>query len=510
MSPRRVAIRLDLLDNLVFSERAASTGPHRSLVHVPGGSLLGAMAQRLYPTLQARDLAFLAFHSGRLRFGNGVPLQASGAPAWPIPLSLHRIKGTGDGSTRLDNGIENRVIPHDEQDGSEHQWERVGDGYVTAQLERVRPKRLYVMRTAIDAARGRAQDQQLFGYEALAEGQSFLASIDADEPAVPALDAILASLRAEPILRLGRSRNAEYGRVCVSVLDDAPIDPPPRTNTDGRLRLWALSDVCLIDEFGRPAQGPCPAMLGFPHAMIDWHRTFIRARRYAPFNAAWGYRGLERLVICQGSVITLHGQGIDDATARAALSAGIGEFREAGLGRVAVDPRILTDGAPENAANETVAMPPISVPALPSASAFVAWLQRKHENTAGAADRAKTVSDNLDDLTRQYDAAAQWAGVACGPGPAQWNAVRDAAEHLASDAERLRKRLFEDEPAIAKDNDEAWRTRFGVDEDDAVQTFRGWLQRLVDRLENRPDGLGRLLPDIAKHAAELARRRLQQ
>src|SRR5579885_854668 len=65
---KRKVLRLTLLDDVALSERAASAGPHLGLDYIPGATLLGAAARRLYDSL-SRDDAFLAFHSGKVRFG---------------------------------------------------------------------------------------------------------------------------------------------------------------------------------------------------------------------------------------------------------------------------------------------------------------------------------------------------------------------------------------------------------------------------------------------------------
>jgi len=60
----RQALHLTLLEDCVLSERNATEGGHRGLDRIPGQTLLGAAAARLYGKLAANgDDAYTAFHS---------------------------------------------------------------------------------------------------------------------------------------------------------------------------------------------------------------------------------------------------------------------------------------------------------------------------------------------------------------------------------------------------------------------------------------------------------------
>ena len=97
----RRALRLTLLDDCVFSARNATEGGHHSLSRIPGQTLLGAAAARLYGTFIERgDDAYTAFHSGRVRFLDGLPSDAD-AIAYPVPLAWHRPKSGGDANIAL-------------------------------------------------------------------------------------------------------------------------------------------------------------------------------------------------------------------------------------------------------------------------------------------------------------------------------------------------------------------------------------------------------------------------
>lgn len=57
---------------LIVTQQAASAGAQLSLDYLPGSLLLGLAASRLYAELSEDD-AWTLFHSGMVRFGDGLP-----------------------------------------------------------------------------------------------------------------------------------------------------------------------------------------------------------------------------------------------------------------------------------------------------------------------------------------------------------------------------------------------------------------------------------------------------
>ena len=57
-----LTLHIELLDDLVFSSRSATSGAHSSLDRIPGSALWGLVASELYGQLSPAD-AWLLFHS---------------------------------------------------------------------------------------------------------------------------------------------------------------------------------------------------------------------------------------------------------------------------------------------------------------------------------------------------------------------------------------------------------------------------------------------------------------
>lgn len=468
-------LAIELIDDAVFSARSATEGGHESLDRIPGGALLGAAAAKLYGSLD-RKTAFDAFHSGRLRFGDGLPYER-GALGFPMPLAWHHAKAQPpDRNKPLDpNAIYN--FQHTESIDSatdapaavERQPKQLREGYVQADGTWLRPARSLRLKTAIDPETGRAAEGQLFGYDALARGQCFAAWIESDDDFDAGLfEQIIDALTGS--LLLGRSRSAEYGRARSWSVDvGAPV---PGALQGSRLTLWLLSDLALVGAEGQPTLCPDAVSLALPGATLCAGQTFLRSRRYSPWNAARQGYDRERLVLSAGGVITLALTQPLTLEQTARMHSGIGLYREAGLGRLWVNPPLLADKHPsfeQPCASEATTDEP--APSDP----LIAWLEGQAGDWKAEAERAGV------ELAERYiklvAEARRIAGVPpdlpFGPSKSQWGRVLETArEH---DGKRLFDVLFSGDSAVIKPKAEGWSEEVPV-KVGQWERLAGWLQ----------------------------------
>ncbi|MCA1979134.1 MAG: RAMP superfamily CRISPR-associated protein, partial [Thiobacillus sp.] len=434
-----LTLDLELLDEIVISRNSATTGQHRCLPYIPGSGLLGAAASRLYDETDNR--MYDIFHSGQVRFGDGRPVAHGQLASWPVPFAWHGDKGgeaTHDHDRWLAAGIFSFVAAGVAASGF-IQPQQIREGFVSETGERIRPKTRYRMKTAIDRRTGGAAESQLFGYEALARGQRFRATIRSNDAAH------LESLRAclNDVIHLGRSRSAQYGRVRVSTSAVATAAPAflPVALLDGapHLVLWLASDLAVRNtETGMPTLTPTLHDLGLADLVGGSPapgRTFVRTRRYIPYNARRGSHDLERQVIVAGSVLCyrLHEPPAPEIAARLAarLADGLGENREAGLGDVVLDPileQLLLSPHPVF----TPLAAPVRVQSVPEPShPLIAWLRAGEERDDAETSANRWAERKLAALVRVCDSARQYNGIAadlaCGPTAAQWGRVQEAA-----------------------------------------------------------------------------------
>ena len=425
MSRHTLIVTLD--SDVIFTAQGATVGRPDTLERVPGATLLGAAAGRLYSGLLPEE-QLAAFHLARVRFGDGLPLAPDGTLGVPVPASWHQPKD--------DKGtVDLSQVPRNDQQLKQLRGSWVspgGEGWLGWRVSTTES-----MRTAIDET-GRAREGLLYGFVAIRAGARFTATVEGEDEALT--QQVADSLCAAPI-RVGRSRGTEFGRANVrKAADNLAELESNRAPRDGLVRALCLSDVALIDAAtGMPRLVPSPADVGLPAGWRwDADMSFLRFRRYSPFNSTRARPDRERQVVAAGSVLTFThaGAAAPLAEMRRHTAQGVGEYREAGLGRVLVEPKVLAKAHPSlrpfGVANEAPA-------ATPSPSgALLEWALRRVEATETEQAIWEAAEEKAHEVGRWRISRSQW-GV-----------VRSLAAECASAAEpfeqlkRRWKATFED------------------------------------------------------------------
>lgn len=327
---------------VIISQQAATVGAHQSLDYIPGSALLGLAASKLYNQVSAGD-AFLLFHSGYVRFLDGLPVYNSEI-AYPVPFSLHAYKGEKyqkENSTQLDSTRVFDVALADREKNEEKQPVQLRNFYLTESGHKVTPFKEQTLKTAIDVKQNRAAESQLFGYEALSKGQIFRFAIQADEQVSEDLwKKLIISL--EGVAHLGRSRSAQFGRVSIQSVTKAKYIQQQQIQSQD-LTLWLISDVYLQKD-GQNCLIPDPEAIGLPlGTKLKVEKSFIRSRRYSIYNAYRKHYDKERQVLSRGSVLRyeLPDDFKDFKSLAQSLAQGIGLYTESGLGQVLINPHCL-------------------------------------------------------------------------------------------------------------------------------------------------------------------------
>jgi hypothetical protein len=481
----RQALHLTLLEDCVLSERNATEGGHRGLDRIPGQTLLGAAAARLYGKLAANgDDAYTAFHSGRVRFIDGLPSDGD-AIAYPVPLALHKSKSGGDDTIAYNFASDKSELP----DGT--QPKQMREGYVFPDGHHVEPARNLRMKTAIDPKTGHAAEAQLFGYESLARGQTFIAWVEADDTARHLLKPIVTALQGEVLL--GRSRSAEYGQVRIEPADGiAEIGHGPANGKT--LTLWLLSDLALVDELGRPTLQPTPQALGLADSKILWHKTFLRHRRYSPWNAYRHGYDRERLLLTAGGVITLKLTEPPTAEQLERLEAGIGLYREAGLGRLWIEPPLLAKDSIAISQSSVTRQTPTTQAVLDDP--LLSWLEDqtldwRTESDARAKDLARDIGRLLNSARRRHGIRDSED---FGPSKSQWGQVLETARDKSGQA--LHDTLFAGDSAVIKAKGDGWGEIIDYDQGEPVY-LADWLSSRLAVKDTKPTHYAYLIRRLA-------------
>ncbi len=485
--------KVSLLEDTVISERSATEGRHGSLNYLPGSTFLGAVAARLYKQLQ--EDAYTVFHSGKVRFGNALPLSEDDQLSYPIPLCLYQKK----------DQIVLRNYQHGEYPKTTSAKQVRGDSFVSLSVidkdnlfTKITPR--FRMKTAIDPELGTARDSQLFGYNSLPAGKEFVFTLESDDDVEPALlEQIINNLQAD-YLKLGRSRSAEFGAVEIKLFNQYDERDLPQAASE--VTLWLLADAALQDEFGQPLLLPTAASIGLPsNFKLNREKTFIRTRSYAPFNAHRRYRELERVVLNMGSVLHFSSEAtVDEQTLQSIQNQGIGLYRQSGLGRVWINPPLLATKSPKFGTLKPPKKEKFSPLDKPNHLVFRYLEKRKRDayNTKSIEAQAKKWEQELHKL---YESARKISSSAVfGPSKTQWGTVMEIAKN-ASSVETLVEKLFVGEHAICKEKDSEWSQRIFDAKNPNIDNFRHWLKNKIETKDNQD-----FLLQIVARFANLARK----
>lgn len=445
------AFKVTLKQDLILSASNATEGGHTGLDYIPGANFLGTVAARLYSQL-SHDDAFTLFHSGCFSFGDALPLSEQGQACWPVPLSLHAFKG--ESFRRVENG--HAILKHDalfdpaltENLNDTRQPKQVRKGYCSATGEYIEPVSQMHVKTALDAGTNRVAEGQLFSYQSLQAGQEYYFVLQAEADYPELFQQVCEVLSGE--FRLGRSRSAQFGKVELEPLSLASEIPQACTSTAetaSELTLWLLSDLALTDVNGQPTLTPDAAVFGLPEGS-EWlvEKSYLRSRRYSSFN---GYRRCydpERQVICRGSVLRYRlAQPLAAHTLQSLQNCGL--YQEQGLGRIAVNPILLTHSTPTFTAVTDRAQHNVETEAQPTPQGrvplLISVLQRRMSGTANATCFDQAASAIFDRLLQALTRARSWAGLVPGeslqPAPtrSQWGNIRSIANDCRMQPEQL-------------------------------------------------------------------------
>ena len=485
-------LQLELLDNVVQSKRSATVGEHESLDVIAGSALLGWAASQLYTRLGSE--AFTVFHSGKVRFGDGLPATEYGEAALPMPLCWHEDKVDGA-------AYKNGVIDTDKIYNWFYQipdWVRqprqIRNGFITQSGKILLSSKSHSPHIAIIQEPG--IDNKLFGYESLGSTQRYIATITADDDISELFEQVVAEFRST-VIRIGRSKSTEYGRVKAEILGTTSETKIPEEIIDQKeLTLWLRSDMAIRDSHGSPVLLPTdPTWLGLPKGTIS--NAFIRYRSYAPYNAYRQGRDVEQQVLLAGSVIKFE---FDEPLTKChaeILAGGLGTHREAGLGAVVVNPKLLEGTTPcfepipqQSQDFSDTADRATQNASKPGNSLLIAFLEKRAGRTSSQQDSKQWAVDKLEMLRTQYLSARNYNGIkedqAFGPGRSQWRRVYDATMGVTPD--EVIKKLFCNADCVCRQGtderkgDDDWSIEISEG-----RTLSGWLEQEVERINDKPD-----------------------
>lgn len=482
-------------DPLVLNESSATSGHRGCLDYIPGSAMLGAIASSHYAEAEQQGIAWDIFHSGCVSFGNAY-LVKNNQRCLPAPLSFHYPKGEpSHDSQHWVNFTQKESI------GVGVQYQQLRSAFIDSQGTIQRPRKNITVKTAIDSATGTAAESQLFQYEFLEPGQTFAAVISIDETASEATAAFVKqavnALKGQQI-RLGKSRNSEFGRVDIIDVQPYKNDPNPARDT---LVIWCLSDAEVVDANGVTTLAPSANDLGLAtDAKLDKTRSFVRELTLSRFNQARQGFDSEQRLISKGSVLVYQlNSPLSEADCHK-LSDGIGRNRAAGFGRVMINPAWaqkadLTSPFFTPITVNQAAEKPLQTPATP----LIKWLSAQatvKQQVQSAHDAAQTAEYKIAEC---YQQARSYNRISpahqAGPSATQWRRIQELFRQGASN---WLAQCFEGDHAICKAQNDpiGWGIKWQADATGFISMSEA-VKSIVAPLSS--EALGLLLERITRH-----------
>ncbi len=469
----RVYYQLTLVDPVIISQTTATTNNHECVDYIPGSTMLGAAAGRLYSELTDTQ-SWDVFHNGACRFS---PCYAmiDGQPSLPVPASWHVAKGvaaTKDERIQAD-AVSNHAYAAFRRD-ERVQYKQWREGYITAQGREAEVVKSLRTKTAIKAETGNADDNRLFSYSYLEAGQHFVGWIDCPDEAL--CERLKACLKGE--LRLGRSRNSEFGRVKLTFLNNHGESYP--IDAGSSLVLWCLSDVQMLNQLGMPTMTPslqeifsllaASSNLPLPAGRLNLERSFIRSQRISRFNQTRQGLDSEQILISKGSVLVYDlDQALTDSQLALLSQQGIGINKQQGLGWVAVNPAwalmshpgkidasgtLFSTFSPLSSLDSGSTQPGTPLPQINTS--LIHFLKDQLGRRNAKAEAKTKARKLLDDFVEAYRNARRYNNIArayaAGPSPTQWGRIIDAVKNHGCEWQKI---VFGDgNPVVSAKNDE--------------------------------------------------------
>lgn len=323
-----------LVSDIVLNSKLATEGNMTTLDFIPGSNFLGIAAKHLYGKVTSEE-AFQLFHSGDVKFGDGKTATRQNEITYAVPFAFFqdKLKSKLDQDpVYLHHLIKNDNHPKDDK-GTPLQLQQSRAGYISAKGNFVKEiQKKFSLKSAYDRDSRTSKTGNMFGFEALPAGESFIFSIQSQsEDLLEKVEKVILGTQS-----LGKSKTAEFGQVTI---EKFPVQDEIKSfDTNGEFVLvYAESNLCFFDPIGQPTFQPTVNDLGLETGEIDWGKSQVRIYSYSPWNGQRKTTSTQRHCILKGSVFY-----VKEATF-SSTSKYVGNYQAEGLGKVLYNPVFLKE-----------------------------------------------------------------------------------------------------------------------------------------------------------------------
>ena len=416
---------LTLLSDIVLQSHSNTQGKNESRDFISGSVILGIVAGH-YDEFSD---PFAIFHSGAVRFGEAKPF-INGKIGYKTPLCFFAPKDLPTDSAKNAKQDAQKQIYNAlfyDLTNAKEQLRQIRSGYINEDFKYAHLSYRYTQKVNLQGKSAQNQslqnaqskstkENEMFGYEAICKGAVFGFVVSFDEHIsnedIEKITQILCQTHF-----IGKSKNAEYGEVLIeSTADFHPAKRDLNLNAQDfstqEITLYVASQLALFEK-SMPTFSPNAKNLGLESAQIMWEKTHLKTKIHTPYNQKRKSKDSARLIIEQGSVITLTNLSQSDKERLQHGKILCGGFLSEGYGEMLINPSFLACGAKAHLIPSHIDSANLQNPQNTPDSNLIAYiydlydLQRRKITSANAVDDfIATHKDRFSKVTN-----AQWGAI---------------------------------------------------------------------------------------------------
>ncbi|MEQ8189854.1 MAG: RAMP superfamily CRISPR-associated protein [Candidatus Eremiobacterota bacterium] len=330
----KITYRITTLSPVLITTNVGDINTVNTGEFINGNSVLGIFASSYIKKKNLKNKAheddnfYRWFLKGDLKFTGGYIITSDKYGKkknyFPLPMSVQHEKN--DTNTIFD------LLFLDEDDCEEIQTKAlVGFGYIKDDMvETCEIKKSLNFHHARDKNTGISKEGQIFNYESIDEGQIFEGNITGDEKD---LIELTKTFEKEQTVYLGRSKNAQYGKVRLEIDGDIKkfTSEIEGLDIEEETSMTLLSDLIIYNDNGFPTTDLKTLE---KYTGLKFKKAFIRTGEIENFVSVWHIRKPSEVSFRAGSTFLIEIPEREKDRMLKLQSEGTGERRHEGFGRI--------------------------------------------------------------------------------------------------------------------------------------------------------------------------------
>ncbi|TCS78934.1 RAMP superfamily CRISPR-associated protein [Tepidibacillus fermentans] len=339
---RYITFEIKTLEDIKMGSQGSQIDNQYALSYIAGSTIRGAFIHQYlkrYPELdiskneQARKMLL----SGGMKFLNAYPAQ-NDKRTFPFPVCFYTDKETlkkfdGTGVLEVLNEFMDPICEDDKRFG-------LGEFCI---FDEERIQLISVEKVFHLHINKREEKENLFRYEAIKQGQTFIGVIAVETEFFDQIDEIV-QLMDQQIFYLGGSKGSGYGKCLIKNVTLVDKNPELINEVDeemffGEFFIYVMSDIISRDGNGQIISYIDEAYLKdhLELESVQLQQSSIQTRVSSGYNNHWGTRLPQNIAIKAGSIFKYKYQGeLKKKRMEQLMDHGIGDRREEGFGRIVI------------------------------------------------------------------------------------------------------------------------------------------------------------------------------